>query len=145
LDFQKGNFIMEKKSHLSTGRKQKILIIEDEATLQKALQEILLQENYEVISALDGKRGLEMALSEAPNMILLDLILPKMDGFEVLKDLKKDEKTKEIPIIILTNLGSTEDVQKALVLGATNYMVKADHDLSEIVEKIKGIIGQEKK
>ena len=145
MDFQKGNFIMEKKSHLSTGRKQKILIIEDEATLQKALQEILLQENYEVISALDGKRGLEMALSEAPNMILLDLILPKMDGFEVLKDLKKDEKTKEIPIIILTNLGSTEDVQKALVLGATNYMVKADHDLSEIVEKIKGIIGQEKK
>ena len=135
---------MENKSHLPTGRKQKILIIEDEAILQKALQEILLQENYEVVSALDGELGFKMVSSEAPDMILLDLILPKMDGFEVLEALKKDEKTKEIPIIILTNLGGTEDVQKALVLGATNYVVKADHDLSEIVEKIKGIIGQEK-
>ncbi len=134
----------ENKSHLPTGRKQKILIVEDEAILQKALQEILLQEDYEVVSALDGELGLKMASSEAPDIILLDLILPKMDGFEVLKALKKDEKTKKIPIIILTNLGGTEDVQKALVLGATNYIVKADHDLSEIVEKIKGIIGQEK-
>ena len=134
----------ENKSHLPTGRKQKILIVEDEAILQKALQEILLQENYEVISALDGELGLKMASSETPDMVLLDLILPKMDGFEVLEALKKDERTKKIPIIILTNLGGTEDVQKALVLGATNYIVKADHDLSEIVEKIKGIIGQEK-
>jgi DNA-binding response OmpR family regulator len=134
---------MENKSHLPAGRKQKILIVEDEATLQKALQEILLQEDYEVVSALDGELGLKMASSETPDMILLDLILPKMDGFEVLEALKKDEKTKEIPIIILTNLGGTEDVQKALVLGATNYMVKADHDLSEIVGKIRGIIGRE--
>ena len=125
-------------------KKQKILIIEDEAILQKALQEILLQENYEVVSALDGELGFKMAFSEAPDIILLDLIMPKMDGFEVLEALKKDEKTKKIPIIILTNLGGTEDIQKALVLGATNYVVKADHDLSEIVEKIKGIIGQEK-
>jgi DNA-binding response OmpR family regulator len=131
---------MENKSYLPTGRKQKILIIEDEATLQKALQEILLQKNYEVVSALDGKQGLELALFEMPDMILLDLILPKMDGFEVLEALKKDEKTKEIPIIILTNLGSTEDVQKALALGATNYMVKANYNLSDIVGKIKGII-----
>ncbi len=133
----------ENKLHPPTGGKQKILIVEDEAILQKALQEILLQEDYEVVSALDGELGLKMAVSEAPDMILLDLIMPKMDGFEVLEALKKDEKTKKIPIIILTNLGGTEDVQKALVLGATNYVVKADHDLSEIVGKIKGIIGKE--
>lgn len=129
---------------MEENKKQKILIVEDEAILQKALQEILLQENYEVVSALNGELGLEMAVSEIPDIILLDLIMPKMDGFEVLEGLKKNEKTKEIPIIILTNLGGTEDVQKALVLGATNYVVKADHDLSEIVKKIKGIIGQEK-
>ncbi len=134
----------ENKLHPPAGGKQKILIIEDEETLQKALQEILLQENYEVVSALDGELGFKMASSEMPDMILLDLILPKMDGFEVLEALRKDEKTKKIPIIILTNLGGTEDVQKALVLGATNYVVKADHDLSEIVEKVKEVIGQEK-
>jgi len=125
---------------MENNKKQKILIIEDEATLQKALQEILLQEGYEVISALDGKRGLELVRSEMPDMILLDLILPKMDGFEVLEAIKKDEKVKEIPIIILTNLGSVEDVQRALDLGATNYMVKADYNLSDIVDKIKKII-----
>jgi DNA-binding response OmpR family regulator len=105
----------ENKLHPPAGGKQKILIIEDEETLQKALQEILLQENYEVVSALDGELGFKMASSEMPDIILLDLILPKMDGFEVLEALKKDEKTKKIPIIILTNLGGTEDVQKALV------------------------------
>ena len=71
-------------------KKQKILIIEDEAILQKALQEILLQENYEVVSALDGELGFKMAFSEAPDIILLDLIMPKMDGFEVLEALKKE-------------------------------------------------------
>jgi DNA-binding response OmpR family regulator len=126
---------------MEENKKKRILIVEDEATLQKTLQEILSMEGYEIISALDGEKGLELALSEIPDMILLDLILPKKDGFEVLEALKKEEKTKNIPIIILTNLGGTEDVQKALDLGATNYMVKADHNLSDIVGKVRGMIG----
>ena len=122
---------MEEKS------KQKILIIEDEATLQKALQEVLTAEGYEILSALDGLRGLEMARQENPDIILLDIILPKMDGFEVLKELKGEEKTESIPVVILTNLSDVSDVQKALDLGATTYLVKADFSLEDVIKKVK--------
>lgn len=116
---------------------KKILVIEDEATLQKALTTVLIQEGFDVKSVLDGENGLRAALSFAPDLILLDLILPKMSGFEVLENLKKEEKTKDTPIIILTNLGSVNDIQKALDLGATTYLVKTDYDLLDVVAKIK--------
>ena len=118
-------------------KNKKVLIIEDEATLQKALQEILTAENYNVLSALDGSRGLEMAREENPDLILLDIILPKMDGFEVLKELKSEEKTESIPVIILTNLSDISDIQKALDLGATTYLVKADFSLEDVIKKVK--------
>lgn len=121
----------------NNGKNKKILVIEDEATLQKALMEALTQESYDVLSALDGLRGLEMAREEKPDLILLDIILPKMDGFEVLKELKKDESVSEIPIIILTNLSNMSDIQKTLDLGATTYLVKADFHLKDVLEKIK--------
>ena len=116
---------------------KKILFIEDESALQKTFGEILRQEGYEMISALDGETGLRLAKSEKPDLILLDLILPKMHGFEVLKKLKEDKETKDIPVIVLTNLEKIEDVDKALELGATTYLVKAKYSLEEIVEKIK--------
>ena len=116
---------------------QKILFIEDESALQKTFQDFLKQEDYEMVSALDGKTGLEMARKEKPDLILLDLVLPKMHGFEVLQTLKSDEKTKEIPIIVLTNLEAMSDVEKALELGATTYLVKANYSLEEVVQKIK--------
>ncbi len=116
---------------------KKILIVEDEATLQKALQEVLTAEGYGVLSALDGSRGLEIAREENPDLILLDIILPKMDGFEVLEALKSEEKTKSIPVIILTNLSDVSDVQKALDLGATTYLVKADFSLEDVIKKVK--------
>jgi len=120
--------------------KKKILIIEDEATLQKALGEIFLRENYEVLSALDGARGLELAKNEKPDLVLLDLILPKLDGFGVLNELKNKEETKDIPVIILTNLGETTDVQKAIELGATTYLIKSDYQLDEVVKKVEEIL-----
>ncbi len=120
--------------------KQKILIVEDEATLQKTLQEVLIAEGYNALSALDGQRGFEIAKEEIPDLILLDIILPKMDGFEVLESLKNDETTKFIPVIILTNLGDLNDIQKALDLGATTYLVKADFSLEDVLKKIKEII-----
>ncbi len=114
-----------------------ILFIEDESALQKTFGEILSQEGYEMISALDGEIGLRLAKDKKPDLILLDLVLPKIHGFEVLKRLKTDKETKDIPVIVLTNLEGIGDVDKALGLGATTYLVKAQYGLEEIVEKIK--------
>lgn len=116
---------------------KKILFIEDEPTLQKAVSEVLTQEEFEVLGALDGEKGMEMIKKEKPDLILLDLILPKKDGFEVLKEMKEDKELKDIPVIVLTNLEGMGDVEKALSLGATTYLVKADYELENVVEKIK--------
>ncbi len=122
--------------------KKIILFVEDESALQKTLGDVLNQEGYKVFSALDGEAGFEMAQAESPDLILLDLVLPKMHGFEVLKKLKENEKTKNIPIIVLTNLESMGDVEKALELGATTYLVKASYTLEEVVAKIKKALGE---
>jgi len=121
---------------------KKILFIEDESALQKTFGEILRQEGYEMISALDGETGLRLAKSEKPDLILLDLILPKMPGFDVLKKIKEDNETKDIPVIVLTNLEDIKDVDRAIELGATTYLVKAKYSLEEIVEKIKNALGE---
>lgn len=114
----------------------KILFIEDEPNLQKTLGEFLNQVGHQVLKALDGEIGLNLAKKERPELILLDLILPKKDGFEVLGELKEDPTTKNIPVIILTNLEGSRDVEKALEMGATTYLIKANYDLKEIEEKI---------
>jgi DNA-binding response OmpR family regulator len=114
-----------------------ILFIEDESALQKTLGDFLREQGFEVISALNGEDGLKLAKAKNPDLILLDLILPKMGGFEVLKTLKETNETKEIPVIVLTNLESMEDIDKALSLGATTYLVKASYSLEEVAEKIR--------
>jgi len=115
-----------------------ILFVEDEAALHKTLGQVLRDKGYNLISALDGKIGLELAKGEKrPDLILLDLILPKVNGFEVLRKLKEDPETKDIPVIVLTNLESTGDIEKALELGATTYLVKASYGLEELVEKVR--------
>jgi len=116
---------------------KKILFIEDESALQQTFGDVLKQEGYQMIGALDGEVGLKLAKSGKPDLILLDLILPKIDGFEVLKKIKADPETKDIPVIVLTNLEESEDVQRAIDLGAKNYLVKANYSLREVVEKIK--------
>jgi len=119
-----------------------ILIVEDEPTLQKTLSLALSQEGYEVKNALDGEIGLKLAKEVKPDLILLDLILPKVDGFEALEELKNNDSTKEIPIIVLTNLESTQEIERALVMGATTYLVKANYDLKDIIQKIKETLKQ---
>lgn len=115
----------------------KIIFVEDEPTLQKTLCDILLREGYDVKTAFDGVAGLEMIKREKPDLVLLDLILPKMDGFTVLKKMREDPETKDIPVMVLTNLEGTSDVERVLELGATTYLVKANYDLSEVVAKVK--------
>lgn len=117
-----------------------ILLIEDEPTLQKAFGDVLDKAGYKITGALDGEQGLKMAKETNPDMILLDLILPKMDGFEVLEKIMADPETKDIPVIILTNLERTEDVNRAIELGAKTYLVKANYSIQEILEKIKQIL-----
>ena len=116
---------------------KKILFVEDESALQKTFGDLLSEEGYEMISAMDGESGLRMAKTENPDLILLDLILPKIHGIEVLEKLKEDPATKKIPVIILTNLEGMESVERALGLGATTYLVKASYTLKEVLEKIR--------
>lgn len=120
---------------------KKILFIEDESALQKAVTSALLQEGYDVRSAVTGEAGLALAKKELPNLILLDLVLPERDGFSVLEELKKDPATGGIPVIIMSNLESSEDVEKALARGATTYLVKMNYKLEDVVEKIKQTLG----
>jgi len=117
----------------------KILVIEDEAALQKTFGDMLTREGYEVIKALDGEIGLRLARKELPNLIILDLILPKMNGFEVLKALKSDPKTESIPVIVQTNLESMDDIQRALGGGASTYLVKSNYSLEEVLQKVKQV------
>ena len=119
-----------------------ILFIEDESALQKILGEALSKEGYKIIPALDGEIGLRLVKIKKPDLVLLDLILPKIDGFEVLKRIKEDPEISEIPIIVLTNLEGIKDVDRALELGATTYLVKENYNLEEVVEKIKKVLGE---
>lgn len=116
---------------------KKILFIEDESALQKSLGDFLRQKGYELVSAIDGEQGIRLAKTEQPGLILLDLILPRKNGFEVLEVLKQDPLTQEIPIIVLTNLEEMENIEKALNLGATTYLVKANYNLEEVLAKVE--------
>lgn len=120
-----------------------ILFIEDESVLQKTFGDFLRKKGYAMISALDGEIGLRLVKTKKIDLILLDLVLPKVHGFEVLKKIKEDEATKDIPIIVLTNLESIGDVEKAIELGAKTYLVKTKYNLEEILEKIKKTLGGE--
>lgn len=116
---------------------KKILFIEDEPALQKTLGGALIAENFQVVSAMDGEIGLRLAKSEKPDLILLDLILPRLQGLEVLKRLKQDIDCRQIPVIILTNLDDAKNIEEALEMGATTYLAKTSYNLGEVVEKIK--------
>ncbi|HOW60493.1 MAG TPA: response regulator [Candidatus Moranbacteria bacterium] len=122
---------------------KKILIIEDDLSLQKSLAAYLDSEGFNTELASDGENGVRMVLSRNPDLVVLDIILPKKDGYEVLKNIKENKKTKHIPVIILTNLDNISNVQKALDLGATTYLVKADYKLEEITKKIKDTLSIE--
>lgn len=121
-------------------KKPRILLVEDDTFLAGMYNAKLNLEGFAVDLATDGEQGLELAKEVNPDLILLDIILPKLSGFEVLKKVKEDVKTKSIPVILLTNLGQRDDVSKGLALGADDYLIKAHFMPSEVVEKIKKLV-----
>ncbi len=119
---------------------KKILIVEDDKFLRELIGRKLTGEDFEIIEAVDGEEGMKKIKEEKPDLVLLDLILPGIDGFEVLAKMKVDPKIASIPVIILSNLGQREEVEKGLKLGATDYLIKAHFTPGEIIEKIKIIL-----
>jgi DNA-binding response OmpR family regulator len=119
---------------------KKILLIEDDKFLRELMNKKLLTMGYDVTCASDGETGLVAIKESKPDVVLLDLILPGINGFEVLEKAKKDPDTASVPVIILSNLGQSEDIEKGLKLGAKDFLVKAHFTPQEIVAKLKTII-----
>lgn len=118
----------------------KLLIIEDDNLISRMYQEIFSFDSYEVTVASDGQAGLEAARAVKPTLIMLDIMMPKMNGLEVLDKLKTDPETKQIPVIMLTNLSGEKDAQAALSKGAIKYIVKSHYDPKQISDMVKEIL-----
>ncbi len=117
--------------------KKTILLVEDDTMISTMYKTKFEQAKFEVLMADNGADGLELALNNKPDLILLDIIMPQLDGFAVLERLKMSSKTKNIPVILLTNLGTEEDIQKGQELGAKDYLVKANLTPAEVLDKVK--------
>lgn len=116
---------------------KKILIIEDEEPILEVLEAKFGLEKFETMRAKDGEEGLKMALEKKPDLILLDIIMPKMDGLTVLQKLSEDENGKKIPVIVLTNLSDDENVKNAVEKGNYDYLIKSDWRIEDVVKKVK--------
>ena len=116
---------------------QRILVVEDDRFLREAAEAALRRQGFTVLVASDGEEGLRVARAELPDLVLLDLIMPGLQGFEVLKLLKAEATTSAIPVIILSNLGQDSDVKKAMEAGAVDYLVKANLALDMLVARVK--------
>lgn len=118
----------------------KILLVEDDSAIQEMYQLKFSQEGNTVLVARDGEEGLQLAQSEQPNVILLDVIMPKLDGFAVLEKLRNNPVTKDIPVVMLSNLGQQADVEKGKAMGAADYIIKASLTPSQVYDKISTYI-----
>jgi len=120
---------------------KRIVSIEDEPALQQALGDFLRGQGYAVVPALDGEAGLAAIKSERPDLVLLDLVLPKKYGLDVLREMRSDPAVAAIPVIVLTNIESGDAIEEATELGAKAYLVKTNYSLDEVLEKVKAVIG----
>jgi DNA-binding response OmpR family regulator len=121
-----------------------ILFIEDDKLLASILIEKCKKEGLEILHVLDGENGFRAASEKKPDLILLDLLLPGIDGFEVLKRLKENLATKDIPVFVLSNLGEEEEKRQVMKMGAEDFLIKAHFDLVQIVSKIKERLAKKK-
>ncbi len=120
----------------------RVLLVEDDSFLRDLISQKMKKEGFVVIEAVDGEESLKKAATENPHIILLDLILPGADGFDILKKLKEDPSVSKVPVIVLSNLGQKEDVEKGIRLGATDYLVKAHNTPGEIIDKVREILAK---
>lgn len=123
-------------------KKTVVLIVEDDEILLRALYILFHKDEYTIATATDGETAVKMAQRLKPDIILLDILLPKMDGFGVLKNLKSNPKLKDIPVIILSNLDDSGDIDRAKSLGAKDYFVKSNTNLELLAQKIKELVSK---
>lgn len=119
---------------------KKIIIAEDEPVLIEMYKLYFERAGYEVLKAGNGRECIDFVKKEKPNIILLDILMPKLDGWEVLKQLKADPETKQVPILVFSNLGQTQEIQKGLDLGADDYVIKSNMTPKELLEKVEKMI-----
>ena len=118
----------------------KILIIEDDPLMRRLYQKIFTFEKYEVETAEDGEEGLDKARKSKPTLILLDIMMPKMNGLQVLGKMKTDPDLKKIPVVMLTNLAGQKDAETALAMGAVKYIVKSEYEPKQVADMVKGVL-----
>ena len=128
---------------MDQNKKTKVLIIEDDSYISDMYRIKFESENFETIVANNGIEGIKFLEKVVPDIILLDVVMPKVDGFSVLKEIKKNPKLNKIPVVLLTNLSQKENVERGFELGASSYIIKAHFTPSEVVEKIKEVLKQE--
>lgn len=121
---------------------KKILLVEDEEIMIDLLQRKLIREGYEVLVARDGEEGLKIMKEAKPDLILLDIIMPKMGGFEVMEEMNKDEELKKIPVIVISNSGQPVELDRAQELGAKDWLIKTEFDPQEVIDKVVKQIGK---
>lgn len=119
----------------------KVLIVEDDASLRKIVSDKLRSESFEVLEAANGQIGLDMALKEHPSLILMDIVMPEMDGMTMLKKLRQDDWGKDVRVIITTNLGDDKKTEEAMQQGVYDYLVKTEWSLDDLILKVKDKLG----
>ncbi|MCK4525674.1 MAG: response regulator [Candidatus Andersenbacteria bacterium] len=125
---------------MEQNKKTKVLIIEDDSYISDMYKIKFESENFETVVASNGIEGIKFLEKAVPDIILLDVVMPKIDGFSVLKEIKKNPKLDKIPVVLLTNLSQKENVERGFELGASSYIIKAHFTPSEVVEKIKEVL-----
>jgi DNA-binding response OmpR family regulator len=120
--------------------KHKVLLIEDDKFLIKLYSEKLTREGFEVSMAISGEEGLKKIEREKPDLVLLDIILPQKNGFDILSEIKLNPDTKNIPVIILTNLGQDADIKTGMELGAADYLIKTDFSINDLPERVRHVL-----
>ena len=122
-------------------KKKILLVVEDEKTLRSIMRDKFIKEGFDVLEASNGQEGLDLFIKESPNLILLDIVMPVMDGMEMLKKLREHEDGDHVPVIILTNLSEAEKTSEAIEQGVNDYWVKTDWRLDDVVKKVKERLG----